>query len=467
MKRLKKRLRGLLQHDFFRLLGGSAYVFVFRIVGAASVYLTQVVIARWLGAEALGAYVYAFSWLVMLAVVSGFGFPAASFRFIGHALTHGESGKLWGYIIRGRQFVVAGSLLAAGVAAVAVWWFDGLVQPDYRSPLLIAIVTAPLMALIIFRTAIAQAFSWFDLAVVPHDALRPLVFLLLLAALWWSGAQLDVNEVLLLQLVVMGFFALLIEVLVARRMRRKVEAAAPRFETRLWLRTASPLLIIILFSGFFSEVNMIVVGSYLPADQLAMFNAAFRTAFMIGFGITAVDSVTLPKAARLHAARDMAGLQRLITHATQMKFWGALLAIGLFAAYGEPILSIFGSGFGQAHHALLILGVAMVVIAGTGAVTELLSISGHQDHCLYVFIVSFLLTLLLHSLVVPRHGLEGAAWSVLAVVSFYSLWLHWLVIRKLGILPSIFGIFWLRRTALRTPAAAPAAGGESGAAPTP
>ncbi len=467
MKTLKQRLQKLARHDFFRLLGGSAYVFAFRIVGAASVYLTQVVIARWLGAEALGAYVYAFSWLVMLAVVSGFGFPAASFRFIGHALAHKENGRIWGYVIRGRQFVILGSLVATVVALAVVLFSDGWVKPAYRTPLLIAIVTAPLMALIIFRTAVAQAFYWLDLAVVPHDALRPIAFLLLLCGLWWAGAELGVNEVLLLQLGVMGFFALLIEVLVARRMRLKIERATPVYETRLWLRTASPLLIIILFSGFFSEVNMIVVGSYLPADQLAMFNAAFRTAFMIGFGIVAVDSVTLPKAARFHAEQDMVGLQRLITHATHMKFWGALVAIGLFAGFGQSILSIFGEGFDGAYHALLILGAAMVVIAGTGAVTELLSISGHQDHCLYVFVVSFLLTLLLHSLVVPHYGLEGAAWSVLAVVFFYSVWLHWLVVRKLGILPSVFGIFWLRRAALKNPAAASAAAGESGTAPTP
>ncbi len=444
---LQRRLLTLLQHDFIRLLGGSAYVFIFRIMGAASVYLTQVVIARWLGAEALGAYVYAFSWLVMLAVVSGFGFPAASFRFIGHALTHGDDGRLWGYIRRGYQFVLGGSLIAAVVAGFVVISADELVKPEYRSPLLIAIATAPLMAMIIFRTAIAQAFSWFDLAVVPHDALRPFAFLLILAGLWWAGAQLDINQVLLLQLLVMGFFAILIELLVRRRMARKITAAEPQYDTRLWLRTASPLLIIVLFSGFFSEVNMIVVGSYLPADQLAMFNAAFRTAFMIGFGITAVDSVTLPKAARLHAAGDMVGLQRLITHATHMKFWGALVAILLFAVFGRPILSIFGAGFEQAYHALVILGVAMVVVAGTGAVTELLSISGHQDSCLYVFLSSFVLTLVLHSLVTPHYGLEGAAWSVLAVVSFYSAWLHWLVIRNLGILPSIFGIFWLRKAA--------------------
>lgn len=448
MHSLQQRLKILLQHDFFRLLGGSIYVFVFRVMGAASVYLTQVVIARWLGAEALGAYVYAFSWLVMLAVISGFGFPAASFRFLGHALEHGDRAALWGYLRRGGQFVIGGSLLLAVVAATTVWLADGLVNPEYRTSLLIAIATAPLMALIIFRTAVAQAFSWFDLAVVPQDAIRPFVFLLLLSMLWWADIRFDVDHVLLLQFAVFAVFALLIDLLVRRRTAANIEYAEPRFETRLWLRTASPLLIIILFSGFFSEVNMIVVGSYLPPDQLAVFNAAFRTAFMIGFGVTAVDTMTLPKAARFHAAGDQASLQRLIFHATQMKFWGALLGVLVFALYGRLILSIFGEGFEQGYHALLILAIAMLVIAATGAVTELLSISGNQDHCLYVFVAAFALTLLLHSLVTPRYGIEGAAWSVLGVVVSYSLWLHWLVIRKLGILPSVFGIFWLRKKAL-------------------
>lgn len=435
----------MLSHDFFRLMGGSAYVFIFRIMGAASVYLTQVVIARWLGPEALGAYVYAFSWLIMLAVVSGFGFPAASYRFIGHALTHKEPGKIHGYIRFGGRAVILGSICFTLAAGAWAYWPGSSVAEDYRIPLLIGVATAPFMAMIIFRTAVAQAFSWFDLAVVPNDAIRPLVFLLCLAALWWLGISFNISEVMWLQFFVMGFFAILIQVLVTRRTRRQVASVEAEFERRLWTRTASPLLVIILFSGYFSEVNMIIVGAYLPPEDLAVFNAAFRTAFMIGFGITAVDGVTLPKASRFFAAGETVALQRLITHATHLKFWGAVVAVVILAVFGEPLLSIFGDGFGHGYTALVVLGVAMMFIAGTGAVTELLSVSGYQDHCLYVFVAAFLMTVGLHSIFVPRYGIDGAAYSVLAVVVVYSTWLHWIVVRKLGILPSVFGILWLRK----------------------
>lgn len=426
-------------------MSGSAFVFIFRILGAASVYLTQIVIARWQGAEVLGAYVYAFSWLILLAVISGFGFPSASFRFIGQALAHNTPAKIRGYVRRGSQVVLGGSLILSLALAYWVSRPDSPIQADYRIPVVIAVLSAPLMAMILFRTSVAQSFSWFDLSVIPQDALRPLTFLLLLVFLWISGVEFNVNQILILQLAVIAFFSVLIYTLVQRRINQHIEDVPPTYESRLWVRTASPLLIIVVFSGYFSELNMIIVGSYLSPEDLAIFNASFRTAFMIGFGITAVDVVTLPKASILFAGQNAQGLQRLITHSTHLKFWGALIAVAVMVFFGKTILSIFGENFVEGYRTLIILGIAMLLIAGTGAVTELLSISGHQDLCLYVYLSAFVLTLLLHATLIPRYGLDGAAYSVLAVVIFYSLWLHWLVIRKMKILPSVFGIFWLRK----------------------
>jgi len=419
-------------------------VFTFRILGAASVYFTQVVIARWQGAEALGTYVYAFSWLILLAVITGFGFPSASFRFIGHALTHDNPAKIRGYVRRGTQVVLLGSVVISLALAYWVLSTKSPVPTDYRIPVFIGVISAPFMAIILFRTSVAQAFSWLDISVIPQDALRPVAFLLLLIVLWFSGIDLNVNETLILQLGVIVFFSFLIYVLLQRRINRNVADVSPDYDSKLWIRTASPLLIIVVFSGYFSELNMLIVGSYLPPEELAIFNASFRTAFMIGFGVAAVDVVTLPKASMLFAGQNAQGLQRLITHATHLKFWGALAAVTIMVFFGKPILSIFGENFVEGYRALLILGVAMLLIAGTGAVTELLSISGHQDHCLYVYVSAFVLTLILHATLIPIYGLDGAAFSVLAVVIFYLLWLHWLVIRKMKILPSIFAIFWLK-----------------------
>lgn len=441
MAHLIARLRDTLRHDFFKLIGGSAYVFLFRIIGAASVYFTQVVIARWLGPADLGVYVYAFSWLVMLAIITGIGFPAACYRFIGHALAHEKPNLIAGYIRRSSQWVLYGSSLTALLAAVVVYYVPGAIEEAYRVPLTIAILTSPIMAMITLRNSIAQAFSWIDLSVIPHDAARPFVFLLILLLLWWLVPSADITTVMVIQFFVMLATVIVIGRILKRRISETIGSPPPEYETRKWLRGASPLLIIVLVGGYFSEVNMIVAGSFLSAEELAVFNAAFRTAFMIGFGIAAVDAITLPKAARMFAAGDMGELQRLLTHAAALKFMGALLAVGLFVLWGDLALALFGEGFDSGYLPMIILGIAMLIVAGTGAVAELLSISGDQDHCLYVFTVAFFVVTGLHAVFIPQYGLLGASISVLLTVLMYTTWLHIIVIRKMHVHPSLLGYF--------------------------
>lgn len=449
MAYLVARLRDSFQHDFFKLMGGSAYVFLFRIIGAASVYFTQVVIARWLGPSDLGIYVYAFSWLVMLAIIAGLGFPAACYRFIGHALAHGESGLIRGYIRRSAQWVIVGSSLAAILAALAVYLVPSIVDQEYRLPLVIAILSAPLMALITLRNSVAQAFSWIDLAVIPHDAARPFIFLLILLLLWWLVPSADITTVMEIQFVVMLATVVFISVVLKRRVHKEIGNPEPEYQTRKWVRGASPLLIIVLIGGYFSEVNMIVAGSFLTPEQLAVFNAAFRTAFMIGFGIAAVDAITLPRASRMYAAGDFQALQRLLTHAATLKFFGALMAVGLFVLWGDLALALFGEGFESGYLPMIILGLAMMIVAGTGAVAELLSISGDQDHCLYVFTTAFFVVMALHTMLIPQYGLLGASISVLLTVLLYTSWLHWIVIKKMNVHPSLLGHFHKMNTSHR------------------
>lgn len=441
MAQLVARLRESLQNDFFKLIGGSAYVFLFRIVGAASVYFTQVVIARWLGPESLGIYVYAFSWLVMLGIITGVGFPAACYRFIGHALAHDQPGIIAGFIRRSTQWVSYGSILVGIVAALVIYFVPGIVEQAYVLPLVIAILTVPLMALITLKNSIAQAFSWIDLAVVPHDAARPLAFFLILLCLWWLLPDVGLSTVMVVQFFVMLTTLWVLSRQLKKRVRVAIGAPQPQYETRTWLRASSPLLIIVLVGSYFSEVNMIVAGSYLAAEDLAVFNAAFRTAFMIGFGITAVDTITLPNAARFYASGDMPALQRVLNHAAALKVAGASIALLLFVVFGNWVLALFGEGFDQGYLSMIILGVAMLIVAGTGAVAELLSISGYQDHCLYVFTAAFFMVTALHAILIPRFGLLGASLSVLLTVLMYTTWLHVIVIRKMKVHPSMLGYF--------------------------
>ena len=53
------------------LVGGSAFFFISRVAGAVLAYVTQIVLARWMGATELGAYVFAFSLFFLVSKLEG------------------------------------------------------------------------------------------------------------------------------------------------------------------------------------------------------------------------------------------------------------------------------------------------------------------------------------------------------------------------------------------------------------
>jgi O-antigen/teichoic acid export membrane protein len=91
----------------------------------------------------------------------------------------------------------------------------------------------------------------------------------------------------------------------------------------------------------------------------------------------------------------------------------------------------------------MILAGAQLVRAALGPVSQLLSITGNHYASLFVSMFATALMFGLNHLLIPQFGLEGAAYTVLAVMSLEALLLSFVVKKRLGINASVFGIFKL------------------------
>lgn len=398
-------------------------------------------LARWMGAAELGVYVLAFSWCILLAMMSHLGFVSATLRVIGQALGQNTPGLIWGFIRRGGQIIATTSLFAA-IAGIALVFVIGESLPGGdTAPFLLALACVPSLALISFQCVIAVAFRWLTLAFLPTEVIRPISIVLIVTAIWLTTSELSASSVMLVQMTMMIATGLALYVLIAQRLRAELVTAPPVFETRLWVRIALPLLVISLFGNYFPEFMLILLGPLVSSDQIAIFNASYRLALVVTFGLNAIDAVTSPVAARLFAAREMNDLQGVVMRATQLGFWGSLAGVVGFAVLGPTVLGLFGPEFVAGYDVMMILVAAQVVRSAAGPVMSLLSVTGHQDQCLIVFGSALIGSMLLVFALVPTFGIRGAAASVLLVTLGWSIWLHRLVVLHIGIRPSIFGIF--------------------------
>ncbi len=422
-----------------KLFSGSAFIFACRITGAAVTFLTQVAMARWMGAAELGVYVLAFSWLTILAVVAVAGLNGAAMRFIGRPLAVDDYSAIRGFLRRSRQISLGISLLIA-LAMIALVLSGYLGDSVHPYLYLLAAIALPFYTLIVYYAGIANAFSWFGISFMPNNVLRPLAFFLALAGFWYLRGHLDASVSMALHLLVIVLLGLAVAGWCERALHGRIRPAEPKYETRLWLRTALPIMFMILFSSYFPAFTVIVAGPLLTSEDIAIFNTAFRIALLVSFGVTAIDAFVSPEMMRLYAQGEQAALKRLVNRTTRTRFLVALSAVVVFLVAGDWILGFFGDEFVEGYWILIILGLTQLAQAAAGPAARLLSFSGHQDQGLYISIVSLLLSAVLIWWLSSAFGAIGTAAAALIAIVVWCAGMSYVVAKQLGIRPSLLSL---------------------------
>src|SRR6266853_4140097 len=141
MARLRAVFGGSGEASVTKRLAGT--IFIIRVISAALAYLSQILLARWMGGSDYGVYVYVGTWVLLLGSMMDFGISASAQKIIPEYRTSGEHALLRGFLSGSRwmTFIVSTvvSLLLAGVVRGLSPWIDA----NALVPLYIGCVTLP------------------------------------------------------------------------------------------------------------------------------------------------------------------------------------------------------------------------------------------------------------------------------------------------------------------------------------
>jgi O-antigen/teichoic acid export membrane protein len=433
---VRRRLAKVLDRDVVQLVRGSGLIFACRVVGAVLALLTQWVLARWMGAEDLGSYLLAYSWMILVARLAGLGYNSASVRFIGEGIALDDRSTIRGFVTFTTRTVYGVSIAVAVLGGVGAYLLLGRSGGD-PWPMVIAFATVPIVAGCGNLFGFALSYSWFRAAFIPNTVLRPALFLGSVSLIWWMGPSIGVSGVMLLQLGSMAAALVTLAWVAGRPLRRHLAGVSPRFERGLWTQTSLALLIISLFRDYLPELSIIVAGVYLAPEEIAIFTIGYRIATLISFVLFAVDSFTLPRIAQAAALQDRAALQSYSQRATLLTFLASLGALLGFWLFGRFVLGLFGEEFVEGYALLLIIAVAQVLRSSVGPVLPLLTVGGHERESLKVYGASLVIVAPVVMVLAPAWGVEGVGIAVASVIVLSSLALNHRVRHLMGIKPSI------------------------------
>ncbi len=403
-----------------------------KVIGMVLTFVASLALARFLGSGGYGTYAYAISWAALVSVPAVMGLDVLATREIARFKTCRNMTAIVEFLRWSSRTVTIASFFLALTAAFLIWYFKGYLGSHSTYALLAAVPVFFLLAQVRLRQGIIQGLEKVVRAQQPQYLVLP-ASLLAITLLLGAFDRLSAPIAVLVHAVSMG-----IAVFYANRfLRLQRDNVQPtnvdEKATRIWLRSAYPLLILNSALMVNEQISVILLGSLVSQEQAGIFDIARKLAALVAFGIVAINMPLAPTIAALHLQQDFEKLQRVITKSVQSAIAIALpAALGLIF-FGNWILGIFGEAFQAGYAALIVLCLGHLVTVGMGSVALLLNMTGYERDAAQGAVMAAMLNTMLSVVFIPLWGIEGAAVaSVLSVVA-WKTWLAIGVYSRLGI----------------------------------
>jgi O-antigen/teichoic acid export membrane protein len=184
---------------------------------------------------------------------------------------------------------------------------------------------------------------------------------------------------------------------------------SPTISTKQILNKSLPMMMSGVFLLLLNWTDMLMLGRLETDSQIGIYNIAFKVGYLALFFVVSMNVVIMPKVSELFFQNKMDEMRKVINRATQIVILLTLpLALGIIF-FSEFLLGLFGPAFVQGKTTLIIITLGALFNAMTGNVDQILNMTNNQVMVRNIFFIGFVLNVLLNLLLIPKHGIEGAA----------------------------------------------------------
>lgn len=419
--------------DISRAQRMALVAFGIRVVSAGIAFFSQIIQARLMGEYEYGIFAFVWVLVILFGNLSCLGFHTTVIRFLPGYRADNAFDKIRGLTTTARIFAMASASMLAIFGVCFLHFFGETISAYYVIPVFLGLFTLPMIALGDTLDGTARANSWAFAAMSPTYIIRPILilsFMLIAVSLDAPKTATTAMQAALAATYTTTMFQFAV---VKWRLNSHYDRGSMTIHFRAWLKFAFPVFLIDGIGFMMTNADVVIVGLFLPPDQVAIYFAAAKTIVLMQFVFFSVKAAAAPRIATLIAARDDKALAEFAGQAARWTFWPSLVMGVIVLMAGPFLLSLFGAVFVQGYGLMFFLFAGFLAKAAIGPGETLLNMAGKQKLCVALYIVTFASNVALNILLIPMYGLSGAAASAAAAMFIETALLHLAVRKTLGI----------------------------------
>lgn len=423
---------GLDRHGLLRT--GVAMV-LNRAISSLSGIGLAILLARELGAENYGSYIFVLSLVYLLSLPIQMGLPTLLMRQIAIYRSKMDWELLAGIVRWSLGFVLT-AFCAIGILAFCYYLFileeSAQLEGTYQLYVL-AFLLAGALSLMKLSGAILSGFERVFLGSLPDDVIRQTV---LLALILVTAYFVPMTSALVMGLHVVAVLCAVAwaVLMIVRHCNWNPEPSnvqKPQFQHSVWLSSLMPLSLAFGITLINSNIDIFMLGILIDAkESIGIYSVAMKISAIALLGQSILYTIISPKIAKLYAVKDMQAIKTIISYTSRLAFFLTLIAILALHLFGKEMVEfLFGPEFSSASQLTLIRCYGYALVAMCGPVTVLLNMTGNERAIVLIVGMMAVLNAILNFLVIPIYGAEGAAFATSFVVFVSHAWM-WLKVKK-------------------------------------
>ena len=396
-----------------KLLKGSAWAFLGKVISISSAVIVNALLARLLTHEEMGAYFLTLSFVSLAAVFAQLGLTQAIVRLISESIGTGRVDRVGQYIYLTLKIATVGGVVVSGLIA-----FGGgkiIAQCIFHSLLMAQItgIATAWFVLSMFQQLISEIFRGFHdikLATVFGGVLTGILSMVLFLVLWLVQGHGNLSEVLALTLLAGTTSLIFSSVILWKKLITLPSAHGAVIRSSDILKMSWPLWVTNLTIFGLAQADLVIMGMFRSPEEVAVYGVVTRMIGLVGMPLMIMNAVISPLISEMYSQGEVGVLQRTLRTVSTLGSLPAIMIVGVFVVSGSSLLGVvFGEYYKSGGAILLILCIGQLINTMTGSCGMVLMMTGHQFAMMVITLVSGLLSIVTGCLLVRNYAGEGVA----------------------------------------------------------